>query len=154
MKKTEIEERVHGAHLLLLKALDGLTEEQANQRGLNPQWSVKDALAHIVAWELQGADSISAIQAGTWKPQRLTHELIDEFNAQAVTVRRELSMREVSDEFNAAHIRMENLIASLPEEIDESSPTYKFIEGVTFRHMAHHAAQIEEWKQKQGATEG
>jgi hypothetical protein len=45
---------------------------------------------------------------------------------------------------------MENLIASLPEEIDEASPTYKFIEGVTFRHMAHHAAQIEEWKQKQG----
>jgi len=149
MKKTEIEERVHGAHLQLLKALDGLTEEQATRVGLNTNWSVKDALSHIVAWELQGADTISAIQAGTWKPQRLSHEMIDSFNAQAVELRRELSMREVSDEFNAAHIRMEHLIASLPEEIDEASPTYKFIEGVTFHHMAHHAAQIEEWKRKE-----
>ena len=150
MKKIEVEERVKDSHLKLLKALDGLTEEQATRVGLNPQWSVKDALAHIVAWELQGADIVSEIQAGTWKPQRLNKELIDDFNAQAVKVRRELSMREVSDEFNAAHGRMESLIATLPDEIDESSPTYKFIEGVTFKHMTHHAAQIEEWREKQG----
>ena len=97
MKKTEVEERVRDSHIKLLKALDGLTEEQATRVGLNPQWSVKDALAHIVAWELQGADTISEIQAGTWKPQRLNKEMIDNFNAQAVELRRELSMREVSD---------------------------------------------------------
>jgi hypothetical protein len=148
MKKTEIDERVRESHLKLLKALDGLTEEEATRAGLNPQWSIKDALAHIVAWELHGADAITEIQAGTWKPQRLNKELIDNFNARAVKVRRELSMREVSDEFNAAHARMVSLIETLPEEIDESSPTYKFIEGVTFRHMTHHAAQIEEWRQK------
>ncbi|HEY6190199.1 MAG TPA: DinB family protein [Pyrinomonadaceae bacterium] len=148
MKKTEIEERVRDSHLKLLKALDGLTEEEATRVGLNPQWSIKDALAHVVAWESQGADTIREIQAGTWKPQRLNKEMIDEFNARAVEVRRELSMREVSDEFNAAHSRMESLIASLPDEIEESSPTYKFIEGVTFRHMTHHAAQIEEWRDK------
>jgi uncharacterized damage-inducible protein DinB len=148
MKRTEIEERVKDSHLKLLKALDGLTEEDATRTGLNPQWSVKDALAHVVAWELHAADAITEIQAGTWKPRRLNKELIDSFNAQAVEVRRELSMREVSDEFNAAHTRMESLIATLPDEIEESSPTYKFIEAVTFRHMTHHAAQIEEWRRK------
>jgi hypothetical protein len=150
MKKTEIEERVRDSHLKLLMALDGLTEEEAMRVGLNAQWSIKDALAHVVAWELQGVDSIREIQAGTWKPQRLNKEMIDDFNAQAVKVRRELSMREVSDEFNAAHSRMESIISTLPDEIEESSPTYKFIEGVTFRHMTHHAAQIQEWRQKQG----
>jgi uncharacterized damage-inducible protein DinB len=148
MKKSEIEERVRESHLKLLQALDGLTEDEATRVGLNPQWSIRDALAHIVAWELHGADAISEIQAGTWKPQRLNKELIDNFNAQAVAVRRDFSMREVSDEFNAAHARMLGLIATLPDEIDESSPTYKFIEGVTFRHMTHHAAQIAEWRQK------
>lgn len=150
MKKSEIEQRVEEAHVKLLRALDGLTEEEATRVGLNPRWSVKDALAHIVAWELHGADAISEIQAGTWKPQRMNRELIDNFNAHAVEVRRDFSMREVSDEFNAAHARMVSLIATLPDEIEESSPTYKFIEGVTFRHMTHHAAQIEEWRQKQG----
>ncbi len=149
MKKSEIAGRVEEAHVKLLRALDGLTEEEATRVGLNAQWSVKDALAHIVAWELQGADTIGEIQAGTWKPQRLTKELIDNFNAHAVEVRRDFTMREVSDEFNAAHARMVSLIETLPDEIDESSPTYKFIEGVTFRHMTHHATQIEEWRQKQ-----
>jgi uncharacterized damage-inducible protein DinB len=151
MKKTEIEERVRESHLTLLKALDGLTEEEATRVGLNPQWSIKDALAHVVAWELQGADTIREIEAGTWKPRRLNKEMIDEFNARAVEVRRELSMREVSDELNMAHSRMESLIAGLPDEIEESSPTYKFIEGVTFRHMTHHAAQIQEGRDKSRA---
>ncbi len=149
MKKTEIEERVRDTHAQLAKALEGLTEEQGTRVGLNPEWSVRDALAHIVAWEIQGANIVSEIQAGTWKPQRLNKEMIDDFNARAVEERRERSFGEVRDEFDAAHSRMQGLIATLPDEIDESSPTYKFIEGVTFRHMAHHAAQIEEWKQKQ-----
>ncbi len=149
MKKTEIEQRVGDSHAQLAKALEGLTEEQGTRVGLNSQWSVRDALAHVVAWEIQGANIVSEIQAGTWKPQRLNKEMIDDFNAQAVEDRRERSFGEVRAEFDAAHSRMQGLIATLPDEIDESSPTYKFIEGVTFRHMAHHAAQIEEWKQKQ-----
>ena len=149
MKKTEIEERVRDAHSQLLMALEGLSEEQGTQTGLNAQWSVRDALSHIVAWEIQGADAISDIQNGTWKPQRLTKELIDNFNARAVEERRERSLAEVRAEFDAAHSRMQSLIASLPDEVEEASPSYKFIEGVTFKHMAHHAAQIEEWKRKQ-----
>lgn len=150
MKKTEVEERVRESHSQLLKALEGLSEEQGTQVGLNPQWSVRDALSHIVAWEIQGANIVSEIQAGTWKPQRLNKEMIDDFNAQAVEERRERSLMEVRSEFDEAHDRMQSLIATLPDEIDESSPTYKFIEGVTFKHMGHHAAQIEEWRQKQG----
>ncbi|HYY57090.1 MAG TPA: DinB family protein [Pyrinomonadaceae bacterium] len=150
MKKTEIEERVRESHARLAKALEGLSEEQATRVGLNPQWSVRDALAHIVAWEIQGANIVDEIQNGTWKPQRLNKEMIDDFNARAVEERRERSLGEVREEFDAAHSRMEGLIASLPDEVEESSPTYKFIEGVTFKHMAHHAAQIEEWRRKQG----
>ena len=72
MKKREVEERVRESHSQLVKALEGLTEEQGTQVGLNPQWSVRDALSHIVAWEIQGANIVSEIQAGTWKPQRTT----------------------------------------------------------------------------------
>ena len=146
MKKMELQERVREAHQKLTKAIDGLTEEEATRKGLNPQWSVKDALAHIVAWEFEGARIVREIQEGTWKPQRLSNQLIDEFNARAVEERTDRSMREVTDEFNVAHSEIERLIESLPDEIDESTPTYKFIEGVTFKHHAHHAAQIEGWK--------
>lgn len=148
MKKTELLERVRAAHGKLTTALDDLTEEQATRVGLNAQWSVKDALAHIAAWELEGVRIIGEIQQGTWKPQKLDQQLIDDFNARATEERRNLSMEQVRAEFNSAHRKMEDTLAALPDEIDESSPTYKYAEGVTFRHHAEHAAQIEEWKSK------
>jgi hypothetical protein len=148
MKKTELLERVRAAHAQLTKALDGLTEEEATRVGLNPQWSVKDALAHIAAWEIEGALRISEIQKGTWKPQRFDQKMIDEFNVQATESRRERSMGEVRAEFDEAHSALERLLESLPDEVKESSPIYKYAEGVTFQHHAHHAAQIEEWKQR------
>jgi uncharacterized damage-inducible protein DinB len=149
MKKSEIEERVRETHAKLAQALDGLTEEQATRVGLNENWSVKDALSHIAAWSIEAARIIGQIQAGTWQPQRFDKSAIDDFNAKAVEMRRERSMPEVREEFDAAHREMERVISTLPDEVDESSPTYKLVEGVTFRHYAHHAAQIEEFK-KQG----
>ncbi|MGB7923127.1 MAG: DinB family protein [Pyrinomonadaceae bacterium] len=151
MKKTELLERVYVAHEKLTNALEGLTEEQATRVGLNAQWAIKDALSHIAAWEIEGVRIISEIQAGAWKPQKFDKQAIDEFNAHAVESRRENSMNEVRLEFDEAHREMERSIVSLlPDEVDESSPAYKFVEATTFRHHTSHAGQIEEWKQKMG----
>jgi uncharacterized damage-inducible protein DinB len=146
MKKTELQERVRESHDRLTRALEGLSEEEATRTGLNENWSIKDALSHISAWEIEAARIINEIQSGTWKPQRLNKELIDEFNRQAVLSRQDHSMPQVREEFDAAHREMERVIASLPDEVDESSPIYKYIEGVTFRHFAHHGAQIEKFR--------
>jgi hypothetical protein len=150
MRKTELLERTRAAHGKLVGALDGLTEEMAARVGVTSQWSVKDVLAHITAWELEGARAISEIQAGTYQPQKFTRERIDQFNAQATGERKDRLLAEARAEFDAAHRRMEQIIASLPDEVDTSSLIYRFIEGVTFKHHAHHAAQIEEWRKKQG----
>lgn len=148
MKKSEIEERVRASHTKLTEALDGLSEEEATRAGLNPQWSIKDALSHIAAWEIEGARIVRGIQDGTWKPERMNQQLIDDFNARAVEDRKARSFKEVREEFDRAHTEIQQLIASLPDEIDEKSPTYKYIEGVTFRHHAHHAEQIAKYRDK------
>lgn len=146
MKRTKLQERVRETHGGLVEALEGLSEEDATRVGLTEQWSVKDALSHISAWEIEAARIIKEIQAGTWKPRRMNQEMIDEFNREAVESRRERSFPQVREEFDAAHAEMERIIGSLPEEVDESTPTYKYIEGVTFKHFAHHAAQIQKFK--------
>lgn len=148
MKKTELLERLRESHKKLTDALEGLTEEQATRKGLNPQWSIKDALAHIAAWEIEGARIVNEIERGTWKPQKIDKEMIDGFNAQAVESRREHSMPQVREEFDAAHSEIERIIETLPDELDESSPTYKYLEAVTFKHLTHHAAQIEEFRNR------
>ena len=137
-----MQERVRESHKELTAALEGLTEEEATRVGLTSEWSIKDALSHIAAWEIEVARIVKEIQDGTWKPQRLSQEMIDEFNRQAVENRRERSFPQVREEFDAAHAEMERVIGSLPEEVDEASPAYKFIEAVTFKHFAHHGAQI------------
>jgi hypothetical protein len=148
MKKTDLQERVRESHTGLLNALEGLSEEEATRVGLNENWSVKDALSHIAAWEIEAARIITEIQNGTWQPRRMNKEAIDEFNRQAVENRRERSMPQVREEFDAAHREMERIIASLPEEVDESTPTYSYIKNVTFKHFASHGAQIEQWKKR------
>jgi hypothetical protein len=148
MKKTELQERVRETHQGLVEALEGLSEDEATRKGLTAEWSIKDALSHISAWEIEVARIVGEIQNGTWKPQRLNNEMIDEFNRQAVESRQNDSMPQVREEFDAAHREMERIIESLPEEVDESTPTYKYIEAVTFKHFAHHGALIKEWKKQ------
>ena len=148
MKKSELQERVRDSHRGLVAALEGLSEEEATRPGLNENWSVRDALSHIAAWEVEAARIIKEIQDGTWRPQRMSKETIDEFNRQAVEDRRERSMPQVREEFDTAHGEMECLIESFPDEVDESTPAYKYVENVTFKHFASHGAQIEEWKKR------
>ena len=149
MKKTEMLERVHASHARLVAALDALTDEEATRVGLNPRWSVKDALAHIVAWELEGTDAISKFRQGTYERKPLSPETIDRFNAEAVESRRARAMTEVRREFDETHASFVRLLESLPdEEVEEKSFIYKFTDGVAIHHHAQHAAQIEEWKKK------
>lgn len=148
MKKTELLERVRESHGKLTAALDGLSEEEATRIGLNENWSVRDALAHIAAWEIEGARILEELQRGTWKPQKFDMQMIDDFNARATDERRMRSMEEVRAEYDEVHRRMEERLAALPDEVDESTPAYKFTEALTFLHHAHHAAQIVEYRQR------
>jgi uncharacterized protein (TIGR03083 family) len=148
MKKTELQERVRTAHTRLTSVLDPLTEEEAARAGLTPEWCIKDALAHITAWEIEGARILAEIQNGTWQPKRFDKQTIDDFNARVVEERRGRPLSELRAEFDTAHARMEETIAALPDEVDEKSPAYKFVEGVTFHHHEHHAEQIEKFSDK------
>ncbi len=151
MKKTELQERVRSAHEKLTAALDGLSEEQATRTGLTSEWSVRDALSHITAWEIEGARILSEIQSGTWQPQRFDNQTIDDFNARVVEERRARSLGEVREEFDAAHAGMEEMVAQLPDEVDETTPAYNLVEAITFRHHEHHAEQIEKFKTGSGS---
>jgi hypothetical protein len=152
MKRSDLQERVKESHNKLLMALDGFTEEQAAKPGVNPNWCARDALAHIVAWEFELSRILDEIRDGTYKPQKLPKEEIDEFNAKAVSTRHDWAMSEVADEYNAAHTQVDRAINELPDEVDESSRAYRWIEIVAIRHPADHATQIEEFRKQIGAN--
>jgi len=148
MTKVELLERVREAHGALTSALAGLNEEEAGRTGLNPQWSVKDALAHITAWELEAVRLIEDLRAGRGALPSFDNEAIDGFNAAAVAERRGRTFADLREEFDAAHRRLTELLESLPDDLDESSREFRSAEVLTVRHHTRHAAQIEEWRKK------
>ena len=147
MKKSELLGLVGGAHARLARALEGLTEAEAGRAGLTPKWSVKDALAHITAWEQEGARVLAGVIDGTERPRRYPPEEIERFNEEAVTARRGRTLDELLGETRAGHAAMLAAVARLPEEVDENSPAYKIADGFAVEHMAHHAAQIEKYRE-------
>lgn len=148
MNKTELLEQACAAHGTLMQALDGLTDEQALRTGLTSQWSVKDTLAHITAWLIYGTEQLRSIEQGTWTPQKWDQEAIDRFNAEATEKWRDHTMADVHAAFASAYNQMEQMIWSLPDDIVESSVTFKLVRAVVLKHLPHHAAQIEAWRQK------
>ena len=148
MNKSELRERVHSSHTRLLKSFDGLTEEQATRTGLNPKWSIKDALAHIAACDAQGAVILGKMMREGVEPPDIDKQFIDDFNARAVAERGSRSMREVADEFNVAHSELESVLAEFPDELDESSRAFKLFEILAVTHYAHHAEQIEKYREQ------
>lgn len=146
MKKAELLEAVGGAHAHLARALEGLTEEEAGRAGLTAKWSVKDALAHITAWEQEGARALAGLIDGTARPRRYPDDEIERFNAEAVAARRGRTLEELLAETRAGHAAMLAEVARLPEEVGEDSPGYKIARGFTVEHMTHHAAQIENYR--------
>ena len=152
MKKSELLERARGAHGALTSALEGLTEESAARVGVNPQWSVKDMLAHIAAWEAEGVRRFAETGEGG-STAKLDQEAIDGFNAAAVEERRSKSFGELREEYEEAYRGITGALEALPDELDESSREYRFAEIVTVIHPTHHAAQIEEWKKKMMSAE-
>src|SRR5512143_607925 len=51
MTKDELIQKIESEWDNLQAALDGLTEEQMHQAGVVGEWSIKDVLAHITAWQ-------------------------------------------------------------------------------------------------------
>jgi hypothetical protein len=153
MKKEELLGRVNEVHHRVTNVLSGLTERQVMRVGLNAQWSVKDLLAHLTSWKERGAAELVRMESGTWQPQKMEMEAVHQFNAEVVKLRRAHSVTVVRADFEKAHDEMLRLIAALPDEVDETSPAFRVVNGTSIRHVAHHAAQLVEWKLKLASGE-
>ena len=146
MRKAEMLARVAESRQALMDSIAGLTEPAASEIGLNVNWSVKDALSHIVAWEVRGREVVEEIRDSGNTPGHLSRAEIDEFNARVVEERRGRTFDAVCLELGDAHARMLATLNSLSDEIDESTISYKYIFGVTIHHMATHAMQISNYR--------
>ncbi len=134
-------------------------EPRMDQPGVVENWSVKDIVGHINAWQTRPVAWLTALPAGTRPVPAPWPKGLDEdgINAWIYNANRDRSMGEVLTEARAVFNRIIELLEQTPEQ-DVVTPgrtewlggnsLLGSIPGNTYEHYQTHAAHIRAWLHK------
>lgn len=151
MTGEELLERVRQDRASFAGLWSGLTEVQMTHRpGVQPDWSVKDLIAHIVWWENYMIDRIGKIIEGTDKPVQRD---FNEINAEVFAENKDRPLDDILTEFDNNLPLLEELINSLTnEQINNPDAVQyggrqllKFLISDTFGHYNKHRVGLERY---------
>jgi hypothetical protein len=143
----------------LAAAVRGLSEAELMQPGAVGEWSVKDVIAHVTAWEQEGARRIDAILHGEgaslhWHDSR---EEEDAFNAASVARSAASPVSAVVQSLEDAHRDFVGLIAAFGDELtrpEVSIRAEEWLPGWTYLHYQEHVPQILEFRERRAKGGG
>ncbi len=144
-----IASKLSEARSILVRALDGLTEEQATQVLVTPEWSIKDEVAHLAGAE-RGMFGIAQRMARGEDPQLPPEYDNDTYNARQVAKRKEKSLADVRAELDATHAELMAFLQNLTQaQLDECGqhPLYgevklKDLLVISYSHATTHTNEI------------
>lgn len=133
-----------------------LSESLIMEGGVEEDWSIKDIMAHIAAWERLAYDRLQAALTGSPLkfPLISGDEFVDRFNAEIYQANRKKPLPEVRAEFEEAHACLLDLVEEIPPDtLNQKLPfdwagklTYQLvISSNTHWHYIEHADSIEQW---------
>lgn len=100
---------------VLDRQLDKLTEEQASRIRVTPEWTIKDALAHLVGAE-KGMLGMAERMAREENPQLPPDYDNDRFNARQVAKRQGLALGQLRTELNSTRAQLMGLLDGLTQQ--------------------------------------
>ncbi len=141
----------------LLAAIAELSEDERTSQPVLGDWSLRDILAHILAWEEEAVKRLKLIAKGEperikWVPPRK----VDEWNARARDKKRAMSLTEVLTALAKRRLEMSRLLKGLSEEAfgdGARTPLSVWLPNCTYKHEQEHSQQIEDWRRDLETTE-
>lgn len=115
MGKAEFLERVRAARADLNEALNGLSEEQMTQDVVTGEWTVKDILAHLAAWQEETLLSVERAERGE-DPGSIIDDDVDGWNANRVAERRRLPLVDIMQEFTSTYDQLLHALDRWPSD--------------------------------------
>ena len=116
--KEQLLKDIHTERRRLEKNLSVLSAEDMIQPGITGTWSVKDILAHLVAWERLFLDWYSTgVHAGTsdTTPVGMSQKSIDALNQQIYKKNKWRSLDDILAEFHTSYQEIMTIIEAIPE---------------------------------------
>jgi hypothetical protein len=139
--------------------LEMLSDAQLIQPGVVADWSIKDILAHIAAWERLAQDRIHAALTG--EPLKFPvisgDDFVDKFNAEVYENNKDVTLNEIQSEFRASHQEFMRQIESLDETFLPQKLPFDWAGDLTVQvlissnthwHYPEHQDSIEQWLEK------
>ncbi len=125
--------------LALASQVDG---ERAEEPGVCGDWSVKELVAHMAAWDWEGERHFRELHAGG--PDDQPYD-VETFNAAAVDERREQTWDETLDELRRANMTFAASLANVSAGDREANAHYASWLGAIVGHYEEHTAQVRTW---------
>lgn len=152
MDKQQLLTKIDKAWSGLQTSIDGLMAQQMTQPGVTGDWSVKDILGHVTAWEEEALKHLPDLLDGKRPPRySVLYGGIDAFNALKTVENRARSLDEVQMRFDQTHARLLDYIRSAPDEqIATETRFRRRIRLDSYSHYPIHAQAIREWREQSG----
>lgn len=156
MRKSELLDTLSATRAELLAALDGLTPDQMILPGVTGIWSVKDILAHLVAWEAEVVTALNQAQQNRRMPSIIAIEDIDEWNEEQYYINSARSLEAILSDFEGVHKMLCRMVTDFDERAltdgrrypwMEGEPLWLLIEETVILHEQEHASEIRAWRE-------
>jgi hypothetical protein len=157
VSKKRILELIQSERTALQATLEGMSEAQMTEPGVESDWSVKDILVHIAAWEGMMVRWVEETLRGEI-PERpapgMTWDDLDDLNAQIYADNKDRALDEVLEEFQASHQRAVETVQAMTEEelLDpgrfewrQGDPMWHMVAANTCWHYKEHRETIGSW---------
>lgn len=158
MNKQELAEITRASRRALDEQLTGLSDEQILRPGVVDDWSIKDVLAHISAWERMCVGWFDALERGE-KPDRealISQEWTDRMNARIYEENRDRPLADIRADSGSSHEAMLALIERVGDGLFDANrfpwaggrAIAQWVRGNADEHYDEHREQIVAWRAK------
>jgi len=155
-------QEVKQARAELLAAINGLSENEMLQPGAAGLWSVKDLMAHLVAWEAELVTALSRRLSKRYQdaPPIVTIEDIDDWNSEQYHLNARKPLDLIRPDFDGVHKHLLLAIEDLDARLLEDPLRFEWMEGEPLAylvletavwHEQEHAEDIRAWREQQAS---
>lgn len=161
MNKQTLLNEIERAHQDMTRWLAALSDDEKTAPILNEGWSVKDSLAHLIAWEkmtldwlarsLQGEQVKRFVEGYQYDTEAEREAVMEKLNTHLYEQNKNRPLQEVMQDFRATHRAMFDFVAQMNENdiFDPNrfawrngSPAFDMLAGNTYEHYDEHRQWI------------
>ena len=128
-----------------MACLSGLTEQDIAVCLVTEEWTIRDVLVHIQAWEEVAVERLGLIRDGRAADiYYLTPAEYDAWNERARKASEEWSTRQVLERLEISHGQLLKLVEAMADEQLNGAPVL----SRRWSHEREHTAQISRWRKE------